>query len=274
MKTQLLAVKVLLGAIAVSFFNCSGNKGITALEQLDDSSLVFTGIIEYNYTQLKNKNINGLWVFLASDEKLSPYNLPKSYLPNEKDKEYQYINFIGSRGEFDICYKPKNLYSAETDNILSVLDMERNTTNPGKNILQQYKLHDGKIINLGRIVVTYKGGNIENSNISYTYTFQSIGSDTLALHALRMEYPEFYDKYKNQIYIFKSKLEQNIDYVLENISEGKALMIKGFIQDHPDRIDNIFNELNTSNRDSLAKIFKGYNFDDLNAYLNRQTDLP
>jgi len=253
--------------IMIFFMSCAANKSVRSLNELSGDKLVIVGLVEYDYTQLDNKNINGIELLFDSEGKNMNFQLSKKYLPRERLKEYDYIKIIGDKGFYDLYYKQKKASSSETDNLLSLMDMERNTGLASNNILQRYALNDGKIMNIGKIVVRYSGGNVESGNISYSYSFHSFGGDTLALHAFKDSYPLIYSKYKNDIYFFKSDLEKCIEFILHNISDGKSLMIKNFMDEHPDRIKYVFKDLTYETQEKFAITIEKLTFEELHEFL-------
>jgi len=247
--------------------NCSVKKDIVSLsEELSNEKIIIVGTIEFDYSQLKNKKIKGIDLFLESEESSKNFYLSNKYFPIEKMKYYQFISKIGEKGNYELNYQP-NVGSSETGSLVSLMDMERNMKTTTKNTFQKYTLNDCKLINIGKIVVCYTGGDVNDGNISYYYSFYSSGNDTLALHAFKESYPQVYESCRNDICAFKSELEEYLDYILTNISKGKSLLIKNFIEVHPDKVKSVFKDLTFENKQKYVEQIEKYTFEQLNDFL-------
>jgi hypothetical protein len=247
---------------------CSANKDLLLVNNLPDDEVIILGTFEYDYSQLTSKNIRGLDLYLNSEEKVEDFNIPRKYLPKGSYKYYRFLSKVGKKGNFDLYYKPRDVYS-ETNNLLNLMELERNNLpTPRKNILHSYSLNECKIVNIGKVVVYYSGGYTMDGKISYSYTFSTFYGDTTALHAFRESYPEIYQKYTNEICNSRSELEGCINYVLNNISEEKALMIKKFIEEDPDRARRTFYKLTPKNQKAVAEEIEKFSLKELDDFLN------
>ena len=247
--------------------SCAVKKGLISIDDLSGDKLLIIGIFEFDYTQLENKNINGIDLFIESEKKVSDFRLSKKYLPEERFKKYNFVSIIGDTGVYELCSHQNIAYAPETDNIKSLLDMERNMTSLEKKILKRYLLYGGKIINIGKFSVKYEGGTMENGNISYTCNFHLVTSDTIALSAFKGTYPQIYERYKNEIYVFKDEFHKCIEFILNNISEGKSLRIKSYIDEHPERLEYVFKDLTPDTQEKFAADIEKYTFEQLEDFL-------
>jgi hypothetical protein len=249
---------------------CSSSKDLLLVNGLTDDKVIIIGTVEYDYSQLKSKNIRGIDLYLGSEEKAEDLKLPGKYLPKEGYKYYHFISKIGKKGNFDLYYKPRNVYS-ETNNLLNLMELERNNLpSPKKNVLNKYSINDCKILNIGKISVYYSGGNTMDGKISYSFSFITYYGDTTALHAFRESYPEIYEKYTNDICNSRSELEICINYVLNNISTEKAVMIKKFFDDDPDRARRAFYKLTPKNQKAIAEEIEKFSLKELDDFLNEK----
>ena len=258
---------IIILAAALLFCGCSVNKGTITLDDLSGDKMLIIGVVEYDFSQLENKSISGIELYIESNEKTSTFKMPDDYLKDEKVKKQEFITTIGKWGNYELCFKKSTTNSPETDNLLSVLDMERSPNSIQSNVLQKYTLNDGKIINIGKLIVKYSGGVKEDSRISYSYSFHTISYDTVAIYAFKQAYPEIYDKYKNEIYIFKTEFEASIEYVLNHLSEGKRLRIQSFIDENPDKLEHVFENLNAKTQEKYADDIEKYTFEQLEDFL-------
>jgi len=255
-------------AFSLIFMSCSAKKSIITVDDLSGDKMLIIGVIEYDYSQLENKKkIRGIELFIDSKEKFSDFELPESYLSSENFIKQQFISTIGNRGDYELCLKKGVSNSAESDNLLTNLDMERSMATTSNNIIQKYTLNDGKIINIGKLVVKYTGGTMENSRITYSYSFHSVNNDTLALYAFKQTYPLIYNKYKGEMYVFKSEFDTCLDFVLNHISEGKRLRLQAYIADNPDRVTIVFKDLNSETQDKFVADIEKYTFEQLDEFL-------
>jgi hypothetical protein len=181
---------------------CSVQEKVITADDLSEGRLVVIGLVEYDFTHLDNKKIKGIELFFDSKQEHSDFALSEKYLPDEADKKYQFICKIGSVGEYELCCNKNTSYTPETNNLLTLMGQQRSENPADKNTLQKYDLNGGKIINIGKIVVTYSGGTVENGSTKYSYSFQTVGNDTIALHAFKLSYPLIFEKFRNDIYSF------------------------------------------------------------------------
>jgi hypothetical protein len=248
-------------------YSCSVNKDIVLVNNLPDDKVIIVGTLEYDYSQLKSKNIRGVDLYLVSEEKAEDFKLPGKYLPKGSYKYFQFLSKTGKKGNFELYCKPREVYS-ETNNLLNLMNMERSMYSPEKKVLEKYIFNDCKIVNLGKITVHYSGGNTMDGKISYSYTFSTLYEDTTALHAFRESFPKAYDNCKNEICTFRSELESCINYILRSISEEKALIIKKYIDENPARAKTIFHDLTAETQKAIAEKIEKFNSEELNNFLN------
>jgi hypothetical protein len=189
----------------IGLISCSVKKDIASLDkELSKGKIIIIGTVEFDYSQLKSKKIKGLDLFLESEEGSKNFYLSEKYLPNESLKNYQFISKVGKKGDYQLNYQ-QNMSSSETESLVSLMDMDRNMKTTKTHTLQKYELNDCKIINIGKIVVCYTGGTVIDGNISYSYSFYSLGDDTLALHAFKESYPLVFESCRNELCFFKSE---------------------------------------------------------------------
>jgi hypothetical protein len=186
---------------------CSGQKKIITVNDLSEDKIIIIGLIEQDYSQLKEKKIKGIELYINSKQEFSDFTLSEKYIPDEYDKRYQFIGKIGYKGDYELCYNKIASYTPETDNLLILMDQPKSVSSPSKKTLQKYSINDGKIINIGKVIVKYTGGSVEGGSTRYYYSFRSIGNDTTAMHAFKQSYPLIFDKYKNDVYSFDSESE-------------------------------------------------------------------
>lgn len=189
------------------FLCCTGQKNVITVNDLSEDKIIIIGLIEQDYAELKEKKIKGIELFMDSKEEFADFALSGKYIPDGVDKRYQFISIIGNKGEYDLCYNKRSSYTPETDNLLLLMDQQKSVSSTSKKTLQKYSLNDGKIINIGKVVVKYTGGTVEGGSTRYYYSFQSIGHDTTALHAFKQSYPLIFDKCRNDVYFFRSESE-------------------------------------------------------------------
>jgi hypothetical protein len=194
-------------AIIFLFQCCSAQKKVITSDDLSEDKVLLIGLVEYDFSQLKNKKIRGIDLFIDSKQKFSDFALSGKYFPDEYDKRYQFISKIGYKGEYELCYNRNSSYTPETDHLLTLMDQQRNAASSERKTLQRYSINDGKIINLGKVIVKYSGGTVEEGSTKYFYSFHSVDNDTTALHAFKQSYPLLFDKCKNEIYSFDSEVE-------------------------------------------------------------------
>jgi hypothetical protein len=254
-------------AAVLLFCGCSVNKGTITLDDLSGDKMLIIGVVEYDYSQLENKSISGIELFIESNERYSTFKLSKNYLLDRKFKKQEFLTAIGNWGNYELCFKKSTTNSPESDNLLSVLDMERSPNSMQSNALQKYTINDGKIINIGKLIVKYSGGIKDDSRISYSYSFHTISYDTIAIYAFKQTYPGIYEKYKNEIYSFKSEFDTSIEYLLNLLSEGKRLRIQSFIDENPDKLEQVFKNLNAKTQEKYADDIEKYTFEQLEDFL-------
>ena len=175
-----------------------------AEDDLSGNNFVILGIVEYDYTQLENKNLKGLHIFIDSEEKHSDIKLPKRYLQNDRRIKQKYIGLVGNYGIYWLSVM-QDVSSDESDNLLALMNAYRNQQSFDKRALQEYCVESGKIINIGKFVVKYQGGKVIDGKINYTYSFQTDSNDTLALGVFRKTNPSLYKKYSNDVYMFNNE---------------------------------------------------------------------
>jgi len=201
MKTNYFCISIIS---VLCLLSCSANKNIIAEDDLSGNNFVILGIVEYDYTQLENKNLKGLHIFIDSEEKHSDIKLPKRYLQNDRRIKQKYIGLVGNYGIYWLSVM-QDVSSDESDNLLALMNAYRNQQSFDKRALQEYCVESGKIINIGKFVVKYQGGKVIDGKINYTYSFQTDSNDTLALGVFRKTNPSLYKKYSNEVYMFNNE---------------------------------------------------------------------
>lgn len=201
MKTNYFCISIIS---VLCLLSCSANKNIIAEDDLSGNNFVILGIVEYDYTQLENKNLKGLHIFIDSEEKHSDIKLPKRYLQNDRRIKQKYIGLVGNYGIYWLSVM-QDVSSDESDNLLALMNAYRNQQSFDKRALQEYCIESGKIINIGKFVVKYQGGKVIDGKINYTYSFQTDSNDTLALGVFRKTNPSLYKKYSNEVYMFNNE---------------------------------------------------------------------
>ena len=201
MKTNYFCISIIS---VLCLLSCSANKNIIAEDDLSGNNFVILGIVEYDYTQLENKNLKGLHIFIDSEEKHSDIKLPKRYLQNDRRIKQKYIGLVGNYGIYWLSVM-QDVSSDESDNLLALMNAYRNQQSFDKRALQEYCVESGKIINIGKFVVKYQGGKVIDGKINYTYSFQTDSNDTLALGVFRKTNPSLYKKYSNDVYMFNNE---------------------------------------------------------------------
>jgi len=201
MKTNYFYISIIS---VLCLLSCSANKNMIAEDDLSGNNFVIIGIVEYDYTQLENKNLKGLHIFIDSEEKHSDIKLPKRYLQNDRRIKQKYIGLVGNYGIYWLSVM-QDVSSDESDNLLALMNAYRNQQSFDKRALQEYCIESGKIINIGKFVVKYQGGKVIDGKINYTYSFQTDSNDTLALGVFRKTNPSLYKKYSNEVYMFNNE---------------------------------------------------------------------
>ncbi|MCK9206744.1 MAG: hypothetical protein M0P66_06495 [Salinivirgaceae bacterium] len=198
-----------LNAVLVSLLilaGCATKKMTLNNESLPENQLVIIGMVEYDFSALKNKTIKGIQMYFKTDETHNPLELPAQYLPVQNRRKYEFIALTGNQGTYDLCFRRNPSSGAESGMLLTQLKLERNDSSQSSDCIQKYALNEGKIINLGKIIVTYHGGEIQDSKIQYSYSFSTHGTDSTALKAFKETYPVLYEKYQNELYYFSDSV--------------------------------------------------------------------
>lgn len=261
------AILLILLALVAFSYAYSGNDENDKKKKVSKDEVLILGLIEYDFSELENKNISGIMLYMDTKGKLSMLKFPRGYLPKGKQKQYDFISVIGKRGKFSLKYKKNNIHSSETENLLSVLDLEKDPSGRESSILQKYDFKDGNIINLGKISIKYIGGKAEDGRIKYKYTVDHDKKDTLMLGLLEKEYPNVYNTYKNEIYDFYNEFEECVFYIVDHVSEDKKNTILQFLIDNPERITVTFKELSPQNQKEMATTLNKYTKEDLHNFL-------
>jgi hypothetical protein len=249
--------------------SCSPQKKVITVNDVTDDKIIIIGLIESDYSQLKNNKIRGIDLFIDSKQDISDFILSDKYLPNENAKKFQFISKIGKKGDYELYYNYNPSYSPESNNLLTLMDQQRNASANDRRILSEYTLNDGKIINVGKITVNYNGGNTDGGSIKYSYSFDSDDNDTVAMNAFKLSYPEIYNKYKNEVYVFKSEFDECYKYILSHISPEKKSIIMSFIANHPDRLKVIFKDLSQSTKIKYTETIEKCASAQLNEFLKK-----
>jgi hypothetical protein len=192
----------------------------------------------------------------------SNFKMPNRYLPNEKAKKYEFITIVGKMGDYELFYK-NQAATPQADNLLTLMDHQRNMNVSNSSSLIKYTFNDGKIISLGKLIVKYTGGNIETGSIKYSYSFKIDDSDTTALSVFRKTDPLTYSQFQNNIYIFKSDFQKSKEYVLANISMGKKMLIEDLLNYQPAKAEIFFKDLSPLSQNNYVKIIEESSFEQL-----------
>jgi hypothetical protein len=266
MKNSLIYTALILIPFLMS---CAANKAIITVNDITDETALIIGVIEYDYSGLKQKTISGVDLFIDSKEDYSDFMLQEEYSTSDKLKRLEFISTYGKKGLYGLCYKSKYSNSSETGNLLTLLDMEQNPTTLDKYVLYKYTINKGLILNIGKVIVKYQGGTTENGNIKYTYSFETVEDDTLALSAFKATYPEIYEKYKSEIYDFVNEFNQCVKYVINNVSMEKGATIRNYIDANPDQIKEVFKELRPETQDGYVTKIESLSPEELNTFLTQ-----
>jgi len=168
---------------------------------LSGNKVVILGVIEYDFTQLENKNLKGLNIFLDSKEKHTEIKLPKISLQNDRQIKQKFICLIGNYGIYRLS-EIQDISSNESDNLLALMNAYRNQQSSDERAILEYCIESGKIINIGKLVVKYQGGKVIDGKMNYTYSFKINSNDTLALCVFKETNPSLYKKYSNDVFMF------------------------------------------------------------------------
>lgn len=187
--------------LIIYFLSCSTNKYVISDNDIRDNRVIILGVVEYDFTQMENKNIKGLDIFLDSNDKILNFKLPNNFLQNDRIIKQYFISSIVNFGNFRLCYR-RNVSSSESDNLLTLMNAYRNNNTSEKIALQEYSINAGKIVNIGKLIVKYQGGKVNSGNINYSFSFQFNNNDTLALHAFKKTYSSIYKKFSDELYMF------------------------------------------------------------------------
>lgn len=250
----------------IALFSCSTGKKITE-KDLNNNNIIIIGTIEYDYSELIKKNIKGIKVFITSDNKQCKVDLSERNLPQEKMRRREFISIIGTYGDYSLAYNYP-IASQETENLKNLMDMDANQkTNTSKIIVEKYSIRSGKIINLGKIIVKYKGGQNVDGKINYSYVFDTNWEDTLALNTFKIEYPEIFRRYIDDVYSFKDDIQMNLEYIVKNLSEEKGKILSNFINEQPEKTKILFNNLNNSNKEFYLNNFQKLSDEEFKTFL-------
>ncbi|NJK85339.1 MAG: hypothetical protein HC906_04595 [Bacteroidales bacterium] len=247
---------------------CSVNKRALTDTDLQTDKVIIIGLIEFDYSQLKNKEIRGIDLFIESDQEFSDFSLSKKYLPKRNLRDYKFISKLGEKGDYELLYKNYS-ETPETDILLTVMDIQRAENSDSKKSLLRYTINDGKVINIGKVVVKYIGGDIDYGSIKYSYKFQLDDNDTTVLYAFRQTYPMIYEKYKNDIYVFKNEFNKCYDYILSHLSEGKRIYVLSYFESHPDRLKMVLKDLSPLTQNSYIETIELSTFEELEEHFNK-----
>lgn len=194
MKTSSFFIAILL---LLGLFNCTSSKYVISDQALSDDKVVILGVVEYDYSQLENRDLNGLQVVLDTRGRSLDFHLPEDNLKNNSYIRQQMISTIGKYGTYSLFNEP-NL-ALEPEDVYSILKSNQILGSPYRRVIRTYDIEKGKIINIGKLTVKFTGGKVIDGKIFYTYSFQSNCSDTLALHVFKETNPMVYEKYANDV---------------------------------------------------------------------------
>lgn len=249
---------------------------VLTFDNVGGDNIIIIGLVEYDKSALKNNNIVGISLLIGSDEKHWKFKLPAKNIKDKNNKEYALIHKFGNKGDYELFYYREGSANKNDDYFLSNQEQTKIVGFPEKNIIKKFTFGDNKIINLGKLIVKYEGGNLQTSainssvggNVNYTYKFDAISSDTTALHIFKNIYPEIYDAYKDDIFTFKSEFEKALEYVLNNIAEGKRLFLIQFIEENPNSLKSIFADLDENSQKDFATKIEKFTFEEMKDFLN------
>lgn len=236
--------------------------------ELAKGEVLILGLVEYDFSELENKNISGILLYIDTKGKLSYLKFPNSSLPKNKYKQYDFISVKGKGGDYALEYKKNNKHSSETENLLSVMDMEKDPSSRESSTLQNYKFKSGNIINLGKITIKYIGGQAEDGRIKYSYTIEHNKQDTMMLDLLKNQYPEIYTNHQDDIYDLYNEFEECIFHIVNNVSEEKSKIILQFIIDHPDKLSKVFANLTPQSQKQVTSMINEFTEEELHQFLN------
>ncbi len=188
----------------ICMLSCSANKYMISDIDLSGNQVVILGVVEYDYTQLENKNLKGINIYLDSKEKHSDIKLPKKSLQYDRQIKQEFICLIGNYGIYRVS-KIQDVSSDESDKLLALMNAYRNPQSSDKRAIQEYCIESGKIINIGKLVVKYQDGKIIDGKLNYSYSFQANSNDTLALCVFKETNPSLYKKYADDVFMFNNE---------------------------------------------------------------------
>lgn len=250
------------------FISCISGKKVISTDDLPDDKILIVGLVEYDYTSLESSNINGVEVCLDSEEDHRDFYISKQFLPRNRYRKFKFISIIGDTGIYELNCKYEEPSSASNSLLLEKKVEELKDNFVKKH--QKYIFNEGKIISIGKILVKYTGGNIDNNSINYSYSLYTMANDSLALIALRESYPEIYSKYKNEIFVCQSVLETCLEFVLNHISKEKSLIISEFMKKYPDRVGDVFRGLNMETQVNFVNTIENFTAEELNDFLYKK----
>lgn len=181
----------------VCLLSCTANKYVISDSDLSNDKVLVLGVVEYDYSQLENKNLNGLSVILDSDGRNLDVQLPEMILQNNGLIRQELISSIGNYGVYSLFNEPN--VAMESDNIFTVVKTNKSLDAPSRNVIREYDIENGKIVNIGKVVVKYTGGKVVDGKIIYSYSFKTNCKDTLALHVFKESNPMVFEKYANEV---------------------------------------------------------------------------
>lgn len=253
--------------------SCSLLHVTPTVEDISNGKVLVIGLIEHDYSELLNKKITGIDVYLGTDNFYKKFVFPNPDIENSNDKSYNFIHTIGERGNYELFYFREGFGDNVDDNLLSTIEKERIEGEALKVVLHRFDFSNKKIVNIGKVTVKYAGGEQQVyknwGGINYSYSFNIESKDETALNKFKDHYPEIYNTFKNEICTIRSDYEESLEFVLNNISEGKRLFLIQFMEENQDKLSDSFKELNETNRVKIANEIEKFNFDELKSFLTK-----
>lgn len=126
---------------------CTTQKVTLNNESLPENHLVIIGLVEYDYSALENRTIQGIEIQMKSEEPHVDIQLPDDFLPVKPRCRYEFIALTGDYGNYHLGFRRNTSAGTETGMLLTQLKLERNDSGlHSSNYIQSYTLNDGKLI--------------------------------------------------------------------------------------------------------------------------------
>ncbi|MDC0584250.1 hypothetical protein OAO55_00820 [Bacteroidales bacterium] len=201
MKNKIFLKPIAILVLLFVILSCFAEDNETINHSDKKEQVIILCLIEYDLSELENKNIQGVELFLNTERRIKNIRIPRSYQPKEKGKYYKFICTTGKFGKYEVFYRENNIMTS-TDHFVGMSGDLKLKYAEQDNTLLRVNASSNGIICIGKLKVKYKGGAKEGGTIDYTYEFEKHYNDTIALHAFCESQPELFEKYKNQVYYF------------------------------------------------------------------------